>query len=78
MTSVGTYKVRSGDTLTAIAKRHNTTGNTLIKTNKIKAPDRINVGQVLRIADGFDAKPTRPTRPFPGLQGPGRQDARQR
>ena len=66
MTSVSSYKVRSGDTLSAIAKRENTTVDALVKANKIKDPDRINVGQVLRIPDGFDAKPTKPTKPAGG------------
>ncbi|QRN96830.1 LysM peptidoglycan-binding domain-containing protein [Archangium violaceum] len=66
MTSVSSYKVRSGDTLTAIAKRNNTTVDALVKANKLKDPDRINAGQVLRIPDGFDAKPAGST---PGSGG---------
>jgi LysM repeat protein len=62
MTSVSNYKVRSGDTLSAIAKRYNTTVDALAKANNIKNPDRISAGQVLRVNDGFDAKPTDSTK----------------
>jgi murein DD-endopeptidase MepM/ murein hydrolase activator NlpD len=68
MTSVSNYKVRSGDTLSAIARRNNTTVDALAKANNIKDPDRINAGQVLRIPDGFDAKPAGSTRGSGGTQ----------
>ncbi|WP_426755992.1 LysM peptidoglycan-binding domain-containing protein [Myxococcus sp. Y35] len=50
-----TYSVRSGDTLSALAKRFNTSVSSLAKTNGISNPDRIYAGQTLRIPDGFDA-----------------------
>jgi nucleoid-associated protein YgaU len=43
------YVVRSGDTLTAIAKRHDTTVAALVKLNTIRDPDVIRVGQRVRI-----------------------------
>jgi flagellum-specific peptidoglycan hydrolase FlgJ len=43
------YIVKKGDTLTAIAKRYNTTVQKLVKLNNIKNPDLILVGQKLRI-----------------------------
>ncbi|QPA33035.1 LysM peptidoglycan-binding domain-containing protein [Anoxybacillus caldiproteolyticus] len=43
------YIVKKGDTLTAIAKKYNTTVQNLVKLNKIKNPDLILVGQKLRL-----------------------------
>lgn len=48
-TSDETYKVVKGDTLTKIAKKYNTTVAKLVTLNKIKNPDLIIVGQVLKI-----------------------------
>ncbi len=44
-----TYKVRSGDTLTAIAARFGTTVAEMAALNNIANPSLIRVGQVLRI-----------------------------
>ncbi|PHM63285.1 murein transglycosylase D [Xenorhabdus ishibashii] len=43
------YTVRAGDTLSAIAKRFNTTHRELQKLNSLKTADRLQIGQVLRI-----------------------------
>jgi lysozyme len=43
------YTVKPGDTLSAIAKRYNTTVQNLVKLNNIKNPDLILVGQKLRV-----------------------------
>jgi flagellum-specific peptidoglycan hydrolase FlgJ len=43
------YIVKKGDTLTAIAKKYNTTVQNLVKLNNIKNPDLILVGQKLRL-----------------------------
>jgi flagellum-specific peptidoglycan hydrolase FlgJ len=43
------YVVQKGDTLTGIAKRYNTTVQSLVKLNNIKNPDLIKVGQKLRL-----------------------------
>lgn len=43
------YKVRSGDTLASIAKKHGVTVKQIIQWNKIKNPNRLNVGQALEI-----------------------------
>lgn len=43
------YKVKKGDTLSKIAKNYKTTINQLVKWNKIKNPNLINVGQKLRV-----------------------------
>lgn len=47
--SVSTYKVKSGDTLSKIAANHNTTVAKLVKLNKIKDPDKIYVGQKIKL-----------------------------
>lgn len=47
------YSVRSGDTLSAIASRFHTSVSELARLNGIRNVNAINVGQVLRIPDGF-------------------------
>lgn len=44
-----TYTVKSGDTLSEIAAKFNTTLASLVKLNNIKNPNKIYVGQVLKI-----------------------------
>ena len=44
-----TYKVKSGDTLSEIAKKYNTTVSAIAKKNNIKDVNKIYVGQVLKI-----------------------------
>ena len=44
-----TYKVKNGDTLSAIAKKYNTTVSAIAKKNNIKDVNKIYVGQVLKI-----------------------------
>ena len=48
-TANGTYTVKSGDTLSQIAVRFNTTTSALASTNHISNPNLIEVGQQLRI-----------------------------
>lgn len=48
----GTYVVRSGDTLLAIARRHDVALSVLVELNHIRQPDRIFVGQVLTLPGG--------------------------
>lgn len=48
-TTVITYKVKSGDNLTKIAKMYGTTVDAIAKKNGIKNKNKIYVGQVLRI-----------------------------
>ena len=43
------YRVRTGDTLSSIAKKHNVSVSQLIKWNGIKNPNRLKVGQRLEI-----------------------------
>jgi LysM repeat protein len=48
-TSGATYKVKSGDTLSAIAARFDTTVRVLVDLNGIADPSRLRVGQVLKL-----------------------------
>ncbi|WP_171051019.1 LysM peptidoglycan-binding domain-containing protein [Bacillus sp. BHET2] len=52
--ATGTYKVKSGDTLSAIAKKYKTTVTNLKKINNLKS-DRIYVGQVLKVSGSATA-----------------------
>lgn len=47
--NVITYTVKSGDTLSAIAKKYNTTYQEIARKNNISDPNKIYVGQVLKI-----------------------------
>ena len=44
-----TYTVKAGDTLTAIAKKYNTTVEALVKKNNIKDKNLIYAGQKLNV-----------------------------
>ena len=46
-----TYVVRPGDTLEAIAVRHSTTVQALVRANQLADPNLIRIGQLLRIPD---------------------------
>ncbi|HZH16597.1 MAG TPA: LysM peptidoglycan-binding domain-containing protein, partial [Archangium sp.] len=62
---MSTYRIRSGDTLSGIARRHNTTVDELARTNNIEDPNKIRAGERLHIPDGFDAPSTQGTRRRP-------------
>lgn len=47
--TVITYTVKKGDTLSSIAKKYNTTYQAIANKNRIKNPNFIRVGQVLKI-----------------------------
>lgn len=51
----GTITVKAGDTLSAIAARNGTTVAALAAANGIANPDRITIGQVLRLGGGAPA-----------------------
>ena len=53
-----TYTVKSGDTLSAIAKEKNTTVDAIAKKNKISNVNLISVGQVLEIEDANTTQKT--------------------
>jgi LysM repeat protein len=61
------YRVRRGDTLTAIAARHGVSMWTLARYNGISNPSRIYVGQVIRIPGG--SAPSQPSAPSGGTGG---------
>ena len=52
------YTVKSGDTLSAIAKEKNTTVDAIAKKNKIRNVNLISVGQVLEIEDANTTQKT--------------------
>jgi LysM repeat protein len=43
------YTIQKGDTLSALAKRFNTTVEALARTNNIKNPDKIYAGKTLSV-----------------------------
>jgi soluble lytic murein transglycosylase-like protein len=53
----GSYRVRSGDTLAAIAARHGTTAAALASANGIANPDLIAAGALLTVPAGAPAAP---------------------
>ncbi len=54
---MSSYRIRSGDTLSALARRFDTTVAKLAKSNHIADPNLIIAGHTLQIPDGLDAKP---------------------
>ena len=67
------YKVRSGDTLSKIAKRFGVGLDAIVQLNGIRNPDRIRVGQKLKIpestTDAMDAVVSLVTPPPPPPEG---------
>lgn len=49
VSEVKTYKVKSGDTLAAIAAKYDTTVSAIAKKNNIKNPNLIRVGQIIKL-----------------------------
>ena len=65
--SSGTYTVKKGDTLTSIAKDHDTTVAALVKLNSLKDADALAIGQKLKATGATASKPSvQPLEPFPG------------
>ncbi|MEV8124121.1 LysM peptidoglycan-binding domain-containing protein [Streptomyces sp. NPDC085944] len=48
----GTYTVKKGDTLSGIASKHGTTTKALVSLNGINNPDKIAVGQKIKLPSG--------------------------
>ncbi len=73
---MSTYRIKTGDTLSAIAKRNQTTVSALMKANpQIKNANLIIAGKSLNIPgsrDSFEPGPSRSNggRPAPSTQGP--------
>ncbi|MFJ3601939.1 peptidoglycan-binding protein [Streptomyces anulatus] len=59
--STGTYTVKRGDTLTSIAAAHKTTPPELTKLNRLADPNKLTIGQKLKVPTG--SKPTPTTKP---------------
>ncbi len=57
------HTIRSGETLSSIAQRYNSTVDALAKANNIQNPNLVHSGRQLRIPDGFDAQPRPTSRP---------------
>ena len=58
LASAASYTVKSGDTLSAIAKEKNTTVDAIAQKNKISNVNLITVGQVLEIEETSSTKQT--------------------
>ncbi|MEU1908348.1 peptidoglycan-binding protein [Streptomyces hygroscopicus] len=58
-----TYTVKKGDTLSAIASAHKTTVAALVKLNRLKDPDKLAIGQKLKVPG---KAPAAQYEPFPG------------
>lgn len=75
------YRIQRGDTLSALAKKFNTTVEKLAQANNIADPDKIYAGASLKVPDGFDTerppeapngedRPVDPDRRTPSPTGP--------
>ena len=64
--SSGTYKVEKDDTLSAIAAEHKTTVAVLVKLNGLKDPNKLSVGQELKLPGKAATPAAQPLEPFPG------------
>jgi LysM repeat protein len=51
----GGYRVKSGDTLSQIARRHNTTISAIASANNLKSPYRLSIGQRLNVPGAASA-----------------------
>lgn len=64
-TASGTYTVKKGDTLSAIAAAHGTTVKAMADLNGLKDPNKLAVGQKLKVP-GKASTPKPQYEPFPG------------
>lgn len=67
-TGARTYRVAAGDALSRIARAHGVSMAALQEANGISDPDRIRIGQVLRVPAA--PAPAAPTGPASGRSGP--------
>jgi soluble lytic murein transglycosylase-like protein len=68
--------VRSGDTLTAISRRHDVPIERLVEINDLADPNRIFVGQTLRLEPAPAAAAPKPPAPAPATPAPAAPAAR--
>ncbi|MFA5489633.1 MAG: peptidoglycan DD-metalloendopeptidase family protein [Candidimonas sp.] len=73
----GHYRVVAGDTLSSIARKHGQSVSALMRMNNISNPNRLEVGQILRVQAGAGSTPSSSgssnipvTRPVPPTQKP--------
>lgn len=57
---MSTYRIRPGDTLSALAQRFDTTVATLARTNHLADPNLIIVGRTLHVPDGLERPAKKP------------------
>ena len=62
-TSDGYYRVARGDTLTKIARQHGQSVNEIMRANNMTNPNRIKVGQMLRVKGGSTTPPPATVQP---------------
>ena len=55
--NAASYKVKSGDTLSSIARNNGTTSSQLMKDNGISNPNLLRVGQVLKVSGNVNDTP---------------------
>lgn len=63
--SAATYTVRAGDTLSKIARANGTTWQELASLNNLSNPDRLSIGQTIRLSPAPPQAAPRPQMPLP-------------
>lgn len=58
--------MKKGDTLSSIATAHKTTVAALVKLNGLKDPNKLSVGQKLKVVAAAATPSAQPLEPFPG------------
>lgn len=64
--SSAAYTVKKGDTLSSIATAHKTTVAALVKLNSLKDPNKLAIGQKLKVTTAASTQSAQPLEPFPG------------
>jgi LysM repeat protein len=64
------YVVRRGDVLSSIAARLGTSVEALVRVNGLADPNRLEVGQRLRVPPGANRTVAKPTKPRPAVSSP--------
>ncbi|WP_105114090.1 LysM peptidoglycan-binding domain-containing protein [Streptococcus suis] len=66
--SAETYTVQSGDTLSAIASKYNTSVEKLAEQNKISNPNLIHVGQAIEVSETASTTEEKPAEQVPAAE----------